>query len=138
MRKQPRFQKISFTYIKNISYLKKLLHSDKSNHIFLKNIKKKGNLVLDTFLDFAEFSSYLAFKISAWEKDCAISFELQIQLHISSCQGGTAGDSSSIQNNWKYTTKDEDNGEWYYRNCAKDLGLRKGGWWHECCVFSAL
>ena len=33
---------------------------------------------MDTFFDFAEVSSYLTFKISASEKGCTISSELQM------------------------------------------------------------
>lgn len=34
--------------------------------------------MLDTFVDFADISSYLRLKHSAWKRGCAISFELQM------------------------------------------------------------
>ena len=40
---------------------------------FLKYVKKRGDVALETFLDFADVSSYLAFKISATERDCTVS-----------------------------------------------------------------
>ena len=56
----------------------------RNNHILTKvitfrwkYIKNKRNGILDTFLDFADFSSY-TFKLSAWNRGCAISLELQI------------------------------------------------------------
>ena len=49
-------------------------HSDISNHIFWKSIKNKGNVALDTFLDFADITSYFTFKVSAWKRGSTISF----------------------------------------------------------------
>ena len=37
----------------------------------------------------------------------------------------------------KFTTKDRDDDDWYYGNCANDLGLRKGACWREGCIFGA-
>ena len=45
---------------------------------FWKYFISKDHVVLDTFLDFADVSSQLTFKLSAWERDYTISFELQI------------------------------------------------------------
>ena len=59
-------------------YLKNQPNSDKSNKIFRKNIKNKGNAALDSVLDFAEVSSYLTFKLYAWKRACTIEFELHI------------------------------------------------------------
>ena len=59
-------------------------YSDKSNHIFWKNVKDKRNVVLDSIFDFADVSSYIALKISApkkmkynifWSKNAADSLE---------------------------------------------------------------
>ena len=36
----------------------------------------KGNAMLETFLDFADVSSYLTLKLSAWKSGCTVSFEL--------------------------------------------------------------
>ena len=40
--------------------------------------KSNGNVVWDTFLDFSDVSSYLAFNLSAWKRAGTTSFELQI------------------------------------------------------------
>ena len=45
---------------------------------FWKYFISKDHVVLDTFLDFADVSSQLTFKLSAWERDYTISLELQI------------------------------------------------------------
>ena len=45
-------------------FLKKSPHSNISNYIFSNYVKNKGNVVLDTILDFADVSSYLTFKLS--------------------------------------------------------------------------
>ena len=49
----------------------------KMNNIFWKYIKKKGEVTLDTFRNFAYVSSYLRLKSSAWKRDCLISPEVQ-------------------------------------------------------------
>ena len=38
----------------------------------------------------------------------------------------------------KFTTKDRDDDDWYYGNCAKDLGFRKGAYYREGCVFGTV
>ena len=35
------------------------------------------------FLDFTDVRSYLTFKISAWKRDCTISYELQLPQTLS-------------------------------------------------------
>ena len=40
--------------------------------------QNKGNVAMDTFLDFTDVSSYLILKLSAWKRGCTISFELQM------------------------------------------------------------
>lgn len=67
-----------------------------------------------------------------------LSESTKYQLHNSGYLGGLAGDSLSIHNNMKFTTKDRDDDDWYYRNYAKDLGLRKGACWRKGCIFSAV
>ena len=50
-----------------------------SNQIFWKYIKNEClNVVWGTFLDFADITSYLAFKISGSKRACTISLELKI------------------------------------------------------------
>ena len=63
MRKQPRIRKKAFFKINNISYLKKQSNSEESNRILWKYVKNKVKLAWHTFLNFAQISSYLIFKV---------------------------------------------------------------------------
>ena len=56
-----------------IVFFKILPHFDKSDNIF--------NAVPVAFLDFTDVSSYLAFKLSAWRRDCTTSFYHCHKLH---------------------------------------------------------
>ena len=51
-------RKIGFSLANNVLYLKKQPRSDKCNYIFLKYVKNKGNVGLDTFLDSDDVDSY--------------------------------------------------------------------------------
>ncbi|KAM8934330.1 ficolin-2-like [Pelodytes ibericus] len=56
-------------------------------------------------------------------------------LHISKFTGGDAGDSLSIHNNRRFSTKDQDNDGKDNANCAE---LHKGAWWYKSCYISSL
>ena len=49
-----------------------------------KYAKNKGNANYDTFLGFDDASSCLTFKLSAWKRACAVSFEVQMSQTSSS------------------------------------------------------
>ncbi|XP_076112546.1 ryncolin-2-like [Mytilus galloprovincialis] len=48
---------------------------------------------------------------------------------------GTAGDCLKTHNNYAFTTKDKDNDNHSYENCAK---IYKGAWWYYACYASNL
>ena len=62
-----------FFILKNYRILTKVIF------FFLKkNVKNKGNVDYDIFLDVADVSSYLTFKLSSRQGDYKVSFELQM------------------------------------------------------------
>ena len=63
---------------KNRFFLKSAIYFiSGNNHILAKVCKKKLNVFVKTFLDFANVSNYLK-SIFAWKRSCTISFELQM------------------------------------------------------------
>ena len=82
MRKQPRIRKKAFFKINNISYLKKQSNSEESNRILWKYVKNKVKLAWHTFLNFAQISSYLIFKVFFLEKRMCNSFWTRIDADV--------------------------------------------------------
>ena len=55
-----------------------LTNNDILTKVIRKYVKSKGTVALESFLDFLDVTSYLTFKIPAWKRGCALSFELQM------------------------------------------------------------
>lgn len=78
---------------------------------------------------------------SAWAKYSSFYIDGESEkykLHISGYTGTIRDDRLSYNNGGKFCTKDEDNDDVKYKNCAQENYYGKGAWWMKGCTYVTL